>query len=451
MPTRNWMLVALSAALLTACDTPGSEDPGDGEGTTGDPDGPTTTANDDANDDANSESDGDSDSDGDGGTGTDTNTGTDTGDMSGYPDDVLDHLDLPWPPYDYDPELPAHFETAAVQALDNTPADNPIRDPGATLGRVLFYDVALSANETISCASCHPQSTGFSDTLTLSEGFDGGLTGRNSMGLANARFYAAGHFFWDERADTLEDQVLMPIQDPVEMGLTLEQLVQRVQQQPYYPALFAQAFGDETVDADRISRALAQFVRAMVSYRAPWDEGIAQVNDPTDDFPNYTAQQNLGKAVFFGPGRCAVCHLEQDGPPPPPGQPLPNRAIFMLTEAANNGLDAALDNADNGVGDVVGDPGLNGVFKSPSLRNVALTAPYMHDGRFDTLAQVVEHYDSGVQPHPNLDPRLRMPGPGGQPQRLNLSDPEKAALVEFMHTLTDDALAQDERFADPFR
>ncbi|MCB9713940.1 MAG: cytochrome-c peroxidase [Myxococcales bacterium] len=333
--------------------------------------------------------------------------------------------------------------------MDNTPSDNEITDAGATLGRVLFYDRTLSANHTISCSSCHGQANGFTDTATFSEGFDGGLTGRNSMSIANARFYAPGHFFWDERADTLEDQVLMPIQNEVEMGLTLEELVDRVSAQPYYPALFEDAFGDPDVDTQRISWALAQFVRSISSYRSPWDEGIEAGGTPGGPFPNYSAQENRGKDVFFGPGRCAVCHLGQPGPPPPPGAPLPNVAIFMLNEAANNGLDAALVNDDNGLGDVTGDPGLNGVFKSPSLRNVELTAPYMHDGRFSTLREVIDHYDSGVEDHPNLDPRLR--APDGSPQRLNLSEADKDALEAFLRTLTDDALIEDPRFSDPFR
>ncbi|MCX4245890.1 cytochrome-c peroxidase [Paraliomyxa miuraensis] len=377
--------------------------------------------------------------------------GTSTGEPGdGYPADVLDHLDLPWPPYGYDDELPAHFQTPGVQDLDNTPGDNPITDAGATLGRVLFYDVALSANETIACASCHAQDTGFTDPDQFSEGFEGGLTGRNSMGLSNARFYAPGRFFWDERADTLEDQVLMPIQNEVEMGLTLPELVARVQSQPYYPFLFEQAFGDPGVDADRISRALAQYVRAIVSHRSSYDEGLAAVGNPADPFPNFTAQQNEGKAIFFGPaGRCAPCHVGQPGPPPPPGAPLPNAAVFMMTAPANNGLDAGPVTADNGIGDVTGNPMDDGRFKSPSLRNVEHTGPYMHDGRFETLEQVVEHYADGVQPHPNLDPRLRTPD--GQPQRLNLSGAQRTALVEFLRTLTDDALAEDVRFSDPFR
>lgn len=454
MHARPWSLLAtLGVALLTGCDDSGhgSDAADDGDTTAGEDQGtdasesgqiPTSTSGDAGSGDG---------ADG-GSSGTAGESGSESGSTGepegGYPADVLDHLDLPWPPYDYRDALPDHWQTPGVEALDNTPADNPTTDAGATLGRVLFYDRTLSANATIACATCHAQADGFSDPNQFSEGFDGGLTDRNSMGLSDARFYANGHFFWDERADTLEDQVLMPIQNPVEMGLTLEELVERVQAQPYYPALFEQAFGDDTIDADRISLALAQFVRAIVSYRAPYDEGIAAAGNPGVDFPNYTAQENQGKAIFFGPaGRCAPCHVGQPGPPPPPGAPLPNTAVFLMTAPANNGLDATT--VDEGVGGITGDPAQLGLFKSSSLRNVELTAPYMHDGRFDTLEEVVEHYDNGVQPHENLDPRLR--APGGQPQQLNLSDAQKAALAAFLRTLTDDALVSDVRFGDPFR
>lgn len=196
--------------------------------------------------------------------------------------------DLPETPYNYSQiTLPQHFSVNAFPANlpqnavtdnDNTPADNPITDAGATLGRVLFYERKLSANETVACATCHQQEFAFTDPLALSVGFEGGTTRRRSMSLINARFYESGKFFWDERADTLEDQVLEPIQDHVEMGLTLEELVTVVESQDYYPDLFTDAFGDSEVTTDRISRALAQFVRSIVSYRSKYDEGRAQVN-----------------------------------------------------------------------------------------------------------------------------------------------------------------------------
>ena len=377
---------------------------------------------------------------------TDTgDTGDTGGDTAGVDDDVLD---LPSPPYSYNDALPQHFRTPAVRGFDNTPQDNPITDAGATLGRVLFYDTALSKNETVACASFHQQAAGFSDNAALSKGFDGELTGRNSMGLSNARWYASGRFFWDERAATLEEQVLGPIQSEVEMGLTLDELIERVSTRPYYDALFIDAFGDDEVTTDRIASALAQFVRAMASYRSRYDAEIAQAPSIAADFAGFSPAENQGKAIFLGPrGGCAACHLA--GPPPQPGGVFANEAIFQPVEPINNGLDAGPVEDDNGVGDISGDPQDNGLFKSSSLRNIALSAPYMHDGRFDTLAEVVDFYNNGVQNHPNLDPRLR--GPDQQPRRLNLTGQEKAALVAFLGTLTDDALINDPRFADPFK
>ncbi|MRG96208.1 cytochrome-c peroxidase [Polyangium spumosum] len=360
-----------------------------------------------------------------------------------------DGLALPETPYNYAAiDLPAHFQGQLAADQDNTPAGNPITDDGATLGRVLFYDVALSKNGTIACASCHQQESAFSDTARRSLGFEGGETGRNSMTVADARYYRNGRFFWDERAATLEDQVLRPIQDPVEMGLTLDELVANVSAQSYYPKLFEKAFGDPAITADRISRALAQFVRSIVSYRSRFDEGIeAAGGDINAPFPGFTAEENAGKGLFLGPaGGCAVCHLD-DGPPHPP--PRRNNAFFYIAVPTNNGLDATTDVDDNGLGEITGNPADMGRFKSPSLRNVALTGPYMHDGRFETLEEVVEHYDSGVQPHPNLDPRLRVPGTP-EPRKLNLSPEQKASLVAFLKTLTDEKLLVDPMYADPF-
>lgn len=329
-----------------------------------------------------------------------------------------------------DPELPAFFNLDTNTDQDNTPNNNPITDWGATLGRVLFYDVNLSANNTISCASCHLQEAGFSDPEVFSVGFDGGLTGRNSMGLSNSRFYENGHFFWDERAGSLEEQVLMPIQDRIEMGLTLTELVIKVEEQPYYPVLFERVFGDEEVTSDRIASTLSQFVRSIVSYQSKYDEGRARANNPEDDFPNFTDLENLGKRIFFSNRTdCSRCHTSD---------------LFVGDEARNNGLDAIL--TDLGLGEVTGRNQDNGKFKTGSLRNIELTAPYMHDGRFETLEEVVEHYNSGVQNSPTLDNRLQQ---NGRPVRMNLSDQEKAGLVAFMKTLTDYVLIEDEKFSNP--
>jgi cytochrome c peroxidase len=217
----------------------------------------------------------------------------------------------------------------------------------------------------------------------------------------------------------------MPIQDAVEMGLTLDELVAKVGAEAYYPPLFEAAFGTPQVTSERISLALAQFVRSMVSYQAKYDAGVAL------NFSNFTPQENLGRQIFNGRGRCNVCHITD---------------AFVAPNARNNGLDAV--STDNGLGDVTGNPADNGKFKVSSLRNIALGGPYMHDGRFPNLAAVIEFYNAGVQPHPNLDPTLRQPN--GQPRRLDLTQNEKDALVAFLNTLTDQTFITDPKFSDPF-
>ncbi|MDQ8165757.1 MAG: cytochrome c peroxidase [Gemmatimonadota bacterium] len=327
---------------------------------------------------------------------------------------------------DADGNVPGHFTNGnggpggLVSTQDNTPATNPITNAGAALGRALFYDPRLSGNDLVSCASCHQQSSGFADTARLSTGFRGGLTGRHSMALTNARYYGRGRFFWDERAATLEDQVLRPIQDTVEMGMTLDQLEKKLALTDYYPVLFSAAFGTPMITRDRISLALAQFVRSLVSGRSRFDQAAAA--GPTAFATVLTAIEDRGRDVFAQVG-CARCH-----------------ATFaqLADDTHNTGLDFAV--TDVGAG--------NGRFKSPSLRNVGVRGRFMHDGRFSSLAEVVEFYDNGVRNNPNLDQRLR--GPGGQPQRLNLSADDKAALVAFLNTLTDPTFLTDTRFSNPF-
>lgn len=357
-------------------------------------------------------------------------------------------LNLPKIPYDYTTiNLPAHLTTNvllgpgqnAATDNDNTPDANPVTNDGATLGRVLFYDKKLSANGTVACASCHQQGKGFADDAALSLGFDGGTTRRHSMSLINARWYGRGRFFWDERAITLEDQVLMPFQDPVEMGMSLEGVVSTVQTQTYYPDLFQNAFGTPEINADRIAMALAQFVRSIVSVNSKYDEGRQTVNIPSTDFPNFNASENNGKRLFFlpvalGGGGCIGCHSTEAFINPDNG-------------TTNNGLDATSTD-DLGVFEAIRNPAFLGTFKVPSLKDIELTAPYMHDGRFKTLEEVIEHYNSGIQDHPNLGNALR--DDEGRPIRLNLTEQEKADLVNFLKTLTDKVLTQDVKFSNPF-
>jgi cytochrome c peroxidase len=244
------------------------------------------------------------------------------------------------------------------------------------------------------------------------------------MSVANVRFYRSGRMFWDERAATLEDQALEPIQHPVEMGLTLSEAVSRVTEQDFYAPLFTAAFGDPEVSTDRIARAIAQFERSMFTFSSRFDAARAGMNGPPgQNLPGLTGQENRGLRLFFSNRtECSACHRGD---------------LFVGDRPRNNGLDA--ETTDEGAG--------GGRFKAPSLRNIGLTAPYMHDGRFATLTEVVEHYNDGIRDHPNLDNRLER---GGNPVRMNLSPAEIEALVAFMNTLTEADLTTAERFSDPF-
>ena len=344
---------------------------------------------------------------------------------------VANALLLPPTPFNYaNPALPPNFLVQPVLGQDNTPANNVVTDPIAALGRVLFYDKRLSLNQTVSCSSCHQAARGFSDGRQFSVGFNGGLTGRNSMGLSNARWYLRKAMFWDERAASVEAQVLQPIQNAVEMGMTLPGLVARLSGEPFYATLFTSAFGAPDVTSDKISRALAQFVRSIISTRSKFDAGIPL------GFANFTPEENRGRQIFNGQvGNCVTCHGSDNFVPGP--------------NINNNGLEFPY--VDLGRGGITGLPQDNGLFKVPSLRNIELTAPYMHDGRFATLEQVVEFYNSGVVDNPNLSPPLRNPPPGPPtPRRLNLSPQQKADLVAFLKTLTDTNVTTEPKLQDPF-
>lgn len=332
---------------------------------------------------------------------------------------------LPDTPYNYAAiALPSHLVAATNRLADNTPRENTITDAGATLGRVLFYDKRLSLNQTTACASCHHQDHGFSDTTSFSTGFNGEKTERNAMSLSFSRFYQPGRFFWDERAETLEEQTVMPIEDPIEMGMTLEAAVARLEATNFYPSLFDDAFGSPEITPDRMSRALAQFVRSIVAPNSRYDEErVYQGGRTGQPLPNFTSQENRGLQLFFGEARCSECH---------------GGDLQITDRPFSNGLDASI--TDSGV--------RFGLFKVGSLRNIELTAPYMHDGRFETLEEVVEHYNSEIKRSPGLFVGLR--DSRGQPIRLNLSEKDRAAIVAFLKTLTDETLATDELWSDPF-
>ncbi len=330
-----------------------------------------------------------------------TDTTTSTGDVSD-PQAVISAstpVRLPATPYQYGNQaLPVHVANA-LAATNNTPVTNPITNDGATLGRVLFYDTKLSANNTISCGSCHKQNQSFSDSAILSIGFKGGKTDRHSMQLLNVSFYRSGKMFWDERANTLEEQVLQPIQNTTEMGLTLSELVTKVSAQTYYPDLFQKAFGSTQVTSDKIAKALAQFIRSIVTYQSKYDQvkqGLA----------GFTADEAEGENLFLTRGNitCANCHTPPMFITSDPLRP------FGLPDAN----DAGINNQNR--------------FKSGSLRNIINTAPYFHNGSVPSLNAM---FNGNIPAH------------GAAPQ-------DRPKLIAFLQTLTDQSILTDIRFSNPF-
>ncbi|MCB1098421.1 MAG: cytochrome C peroxidase [Verrucomicrobiae bacterium] len=296
------------------------------------------------------------------------------------------------------------------------PADNPLTEEGVALGRKLFNDPRLSINNSQSCASCHLREHAFTDPRRLSIGATGDIGKRNAMPLFNLAW--ASDYFWDGRAATLRDQVLVPLQDPHEMAESLENVVKKLEADDSYRDAFRRASGEAGITSTKLALALEQFLLTLVSQDAKFDRAVRKLD-------TFTPDESRGLELFlteFDPARgmrgadCFHCH---------------GGTLFTSHKYADNGLD--LKPVDSGRMTVTGDETDRGKFKIPSLRNVELTAPYMHDGRFKTLEEVVEHYSSGVHRSPNLDPNLaKHPDEG-----IKLSSNDKRALVAFLKTLTD--------------
>lgn len=314
------------------------------------------------------------------------------------------------------------------------PQNNPLTVEGIALGRELFWDMRLSRNNSVSCGSCHAPESAFSDNVPKSIGTHGDLSIRNSMPLMNMAWNTS--FFWDGRALTLEDQIIQPIHNPIEMDMDWPTAVDRVGTDSLYQNMFAAAFGTPCVDSVRITFAIAQFVRTMVSSNSKFDRayryGSAQL----------TTAEYRGLELFKGEGGdpsngfggqnggdCFHCH---------------GGGLIQFTDQQfhNNGLDTVF--TDPGREDVTGSPYDRGLFKTPSLRNVELSAPYMHDGRFANLRDVVEHYNTGGHASATIDPLMKFQGVG-----LGLSEQDIDDLVSFLKTLTDTSFVNNPKFQDP--
>ena len=356
--------------------------------------------------------------------------------------------------YSCQPELPEATEVYLDQTTLEADYAMGVNNAVPALGRVLFYDKHMSINNSLSCASCHKQSLAFADNARFSRGFENRLTSRNSMPIQNLianRFpspdsiengISSGQpLFWDGRETKLELMVMRPIVNHVEMGITsIDQLVDKISAVPYYKDLFVKAYGSEEITASKIAHSLSLFLQSIRSENTRFDQSLRVSNNGFESGPALTLSgfEMLGQRLFIEKYDCNSCHQVQN----PHGYLQPEAGTF-----SNIGLDATY--ADNGVGQVTLQETNNGMFKIPSLRNVALTAPYMHDGRFETLSDVIDHYSNGLANHPNLDNKLR--DANGNPLQMNISPEEKKAIIAFLHTLTDDEMISDPKFSDPFK
>ncbi|MBP7821442.1 MAG: cytochrome-c peroxidase [Saprospiraceae bacterium] len=323
----------------------------------------------------------------------------------------------------YELNLPAHFSEMPI------PADNPLTKSGVALGRKLFYDPILSGDSTQSCSSCHNIEFGMTDHgKQFSKGIDSLDGNRNAMTLVNLGYDRS--FFWDGRASSLEQQVLMPIQNPIEMHETLPNVVRKLNANSAYVSLFKNAFNTTDITSQHVAKALAQFMRALVSYESYFDKNynttdkiLAAVNNPQNSIER-------GMLIFFGKGECFHCHGNY------------GNYLFTDFDLHNNGLDSIP--TDIGYEAVTANVMDRARFKTPTLRNLAFTAPYMHDGRFPTLDMVFGHYFGGVKNSTTLDPNMELLKRG-----VPMSATDFVDLKAFLLSLSDSTYLYKEEFQNP--
>lgn len=331
---------------------------------------------------------------------------------------VVEPQDTPTP---YAIEIPEGFVPMVI------PEDNPTTEEGIALGRQLFFDPILSDNQSLSCASCHQTELAFTDGQAVSTGVRQAKGKRSAPSLLNVGFHYKG-LFWDGRSPSLEDQALHPVADPVEMAASWPLVEIRLRNHPGYYHQFQRAFGiatPEELTKELVGKALAQFQRTLISADSKFDRVMAQEDQ-------FTPSEQRGWAIFFDAGypeipmaECSHCHADP---------------LFTNLAYENNGLNEALqwtDFPDSGRGGITSINSDKGRFKVPTLRNIGQTAPYMHDGRFASLEEVIDHYSSGGHYAENVNPNVRP---------LRLADQDKQDLIAFLHTLTDSTALQNQNY-----
>lgn len=328
----------------------------------------------------------------------------------------------------YELEIPSHFPQMII------PEDNPMTVEGVELGRKLFYEELLSGDNSMACASCHSPEASFTDPNQFSTGIDGIQGTRNSMPLINLGW--SKDFFWDGRAKSLEAQILEPVPNPIEMHQSWTAAVGKLNGKLEYRNMFFKAFGEEGIDSVKVSKAIAQFIRTMISGSSKYDvmykyeNGISLSSSDQQVFNTISVDEWAGYDLFksLNGADCLHCH---------------KGTMMRIDGFSNNGLDATF--TDLGLGEVTGNNFDNGKFKVPTLRNIEYTAPYMHDGRFATLDDVIDHYSFGIQQSSTIDPLIEYASQGG----VQLDPQERMLLKKFLLTLTDESFINNPDFADP--
>lgn len=328
----------------------------------------------------------------------------------------------------YELEIPSHFPQMVI------PEDNPMTVEGVELGRKLFYEEKLSGDNSISCASCHSPQAAFSDPNQFSTGIDGIQGNRNSMALINLGW--TQNFFWDGRSLTLEEQILEPVPNPIEMHQSWKDAVDKLSSSLEYRNMFFKAFGEQGIDSVKVSKAIAQFLRTMISGSSKYDvmykfeNGITLTTADQAVFSTVSPDEWAGYDLFksLNGADCLHCH---------------KGTMMRIDGFSNNGLDATF--TDLGRGEVTGNSFDNGKFKVPTLRNIEYSAPYMHDGRFATLDEVIDHYSHGIEISTTLDPLIEFSSQGG----VQLDPQEKLLLKKFLLTLSDPSFINNPDFQDP--
>ncbi len=337
----------------------------------------------------------------------------------------LDLTSITYEPKAFEYQLPIQFP------IFEQPDDNQMTEDGVELGRHLFYDPILSRDSLMSCSSCHLPSGSFTDNLPVSKGVDQIAGTRSSMSLLNVGFHYRG-LMWDGRVNSLEEQALLPVEDPIELHTTWPEVIDKIQRSELYPEMYRKAFGisnTNEISKELTAKALAQFERSLIS------SGKSKFDRVNAGLDIYSPEEQMGFEIFFDTnlnlpdGQCFHCH---DGP------------LLTTNEYNNNGLDEAEDWGDFedlGLGGHTGNLFDNGKFRVPTLRNIEFSAPYMHDGRFNTLEEVMDHYNSGG---------FRSKGKSTFMDSISLTTEQTAAVIAFLKTLSDPDFNDDPKHANPF-